>query len=246
MCFSSGLCINIPVIPGGSIVETTSTSGAWAMQIASIIQQISEFIAEREGESPFTNALTALANKGQDMGYTMETLPSVGLINTSNKTPIGLNAAGQQIINGMTSIGGLNGEFGVLAEVANTLLKEDPSISEAYPELKDLLNHEVNTVKTLATSMSLSPAKETSEGSAIEGLPAGSSGSNTESGSTENLAGGNNPPNINGLGNTPLNPGNDDPSPSGGENMSPQVDAEGVQSSSNIICALGGGGNCSN
>lgn len=270
VCFNSGLCVNIPVIPTDSVIETSATTGAWATQVANVLQQIAQQIEMTKGQSPLTAALIALANKGHDIGYTMEGLPPVGLVENQGHGYVGLDPSGLEMVNGMYAIGGLDQEFMEQLNAVNAILESDSGWKDSHPELADIVNFEAKVIHQLAQGVGLTPSEHgvgdiQLNGGDLGSVPSAGNASGLTSGDGSNKLGSGNSASLGaGDGTNKLGSGNsaslgagDGTNKSGSGNstslggdgqqdealplyMSPEVNASGVHNSSNAICGQAG------
>lgn len=69
LCFNSGLCANIPVVPENTKIDVAGGNGVeFTHQFANVLQQIADQLEQAEADPTLIGAITALANQGHTLG----------------------------------------------------------------------------------------------------------------------------------------------------------------------------------
>jgi len=85
ICFQNGMCVNIPIFPPSSTVETIGTNGSeFILAYADVLQQIADQLRQDpNADSSLVATISDLANRGHDLGRQEQEIASLKKQNIS-------------------------------------------------------------------------------------------------------------------------------------------------------------------
>ncbi len=181
VCFSSGMCLDIPVISNSAGVADTAggLGGDLAIKLASTFEQIATQLEDAGMDPTIVSYVTMLSNGGHDIGTSMQVIAEACEV-----TPCSPSVISSEI----SSFNSGKSSFQNRLNLLNTYLDQNPSALDAFPKARDIITLEAEQIMAIAnganydanysTSYSTSTSTSTVQTTPTGGTSGGATASN--------------------------------------------------------------------
>ncbi len=161
ICFSSGMCLNIPVISNSTVAADTAggLGGDLAIELAGTFEQIATQLEAADIDPTITQYVTMLSRNGHDIGTLMQEVAGACEV-----TPCDPSPDNREIGEFRSRKMSFQNRFNVL----NGYLEQHPSALDAFPEAQDIITLEAQQIMAIANGTNYDENYDTSSQSSSE------------------------------------------------------------------------------